>query len=116
MEGEVRVQEGNAGPAPKRKPGRTKGLGKQQAVAAASAAAASAPRQSPASATAEANELHGVAPEPAGPVPDAEQNEVSKKRKGRTTSSVSQIKQVREILVSLHHCPCLALATAYTLA
>ena len=48
--------------------------------------------QGPAAATAEANDLHGVASEPAGPV--AEQTEAPKKRKRRTASSVSDLKQV----------------------
>lgn len=48
--------------------------------------------QAPAAATAEANDLHGVASEPAGPV--AEQTEAPKKRKRRTASSVSELKQV----------------------
>ncbi len=48
--------------------------------------------QAAAAATAEANDLHGVASEPAGPV--AEQTEAPKKRKRRTASSVSELKQV----------------------
>ena len=48
--------------------------------------------QAAAAATAEANDLHGVASEPAGPV--VEQAEAPKKRKRRTVSCVSELKQV----------------------
>lgn len=59
---------------------------------AAPAAAAALVMQAPAAGTAEANDLHGVASEPAGPV--AEQTEAPKKRKRRTASSLSELKQV----------------------
>ncbi|KAA6419269.1 MAG: hypothetical protein FRX49_10793 [Trebouxia sp. A1-2] len=58
---------------------------------AAPAAAAALVMQAPAAGTAEANDLHGVASEPAGPV--AEQTEAPKKRKRRTASSLSELKQ-----------------------
>lgn len=84
------AQDGIAGGPVKRGRGRPR----SQPMAAAATAAAS-PMQAPAAALAEANELHGVAPEPAGPVmSDTEQAEPPKKRKRRAAGSVAESKQV----------------------
>ena len=73
---------------------RGRGRPRSQPVTAAATAAASV-MQAPAAASAEANELHRVAPEPAGPVmSDAEQAEPPRNRKRRAAASVAESKQV----------------------
>ena len=107
--GKSQAKQGTAQPAPARKRGRPSKTQQAMAGAAAasapkspSAAAAASVTQSPPAALVDTNELHGTAPEPAGPgqeaglgeAPHAGQAEAPKRRSRRTTSAATASKQV----------------------